>query len=160
MTDMWNDWNIEYLTTGVKGGEKDFPRVMVRYEDLLYHPVEVVTKLCKCLEGETRKDFVLISEPAKGNEGVHEGSHGYQDAFLRHLDELQRLDNYGTQDLDYAKQSLDENLIKLFGYKHPTFSLIKKNKIHPHEEYTGTFPIQEKNKTKESTHGGNSKIVE
>ncbi len=90
---MWNNWNNEYLTTGVKGGEKDFPRVMVRYEDLLYHPVEVVTKLCKCLEDETRKDS-------------------------------------------------------------------KKKKIHPHEEYTGTFPIQEKNKTKESTHGGNSKIVE
>ena len=142
MTDMWNDWNNEYLTTGSKGGEQDFPRIMVRYEDLLYYPVEVVTKLCECLEGKTRKDFVLISEPAKGNQGVHEGSHGYQAAFIRYSDELQRLDNYHTQDLDYAKESLDENLMKLFGYKHPTSSLIKKHNIHPHEEYTGPFPIQ------------------
>lgn len=46
MAHLWNKWNREYYDT------RAYPRLMVRYEDLLFHPEQVVKEICSCVGGD------------------------------------------------------------------------------------------------------------
>ena len=58
----WTEWNRAYL-------EASFPRLVVRYEDLLFSPYEVARAVCGCLGGRVvaRRDFVIPSAAVKAS---------------------------------------------------------------------------------------------
>jgi hypothetical protein len=61
----WNDYYQEYLHV-------DFPFMLVRFEDLVFHPKETTTAVCKCAGGEMmNKQFSYIVESAKKGKGAH-----------------------------------------------------------------------------------------
>ena len=52
IVDMWREWNQAYV-------DVDFPRLMVRYEDLLFNSQETTKEVCECAGG-TMKASTLI----------------------------------------------------------------------------------------------------
>ena len=50
MVDLWNTWYGQWYNV-------DFPRLMVRFEDLLFHAEETITKVCECGGGRMRTNF-------------------------------------------------------------------------------------------------------
>jgi len=62
---MYNEWYHEYL-------DADYPRIIVRLEDLVFHAKEVVTKICDCMGGVVLDDFQYVTQTAKvGDENIH-----------------------------------------------------------------------------------------
>jgi hypothetical protein len=128
----WNEWYAAYRTAS-------FPRVMVRFEDLIFHPETVTRTVCECFGGRLDVDgpdaqyekeerhghhaapqFVYIVDSAK--KGAVHGSTktGYVDAMIRYgTDRGDRWQNWTADDLQFARQYLDPTLMRMFGYRLP-----------------------------------------
>lgn len=110
---MWNEWYHEYL-------DGDFPRVVVRLEDLVFHAKEVVTKVCTCMGGHMAKDFQYVTETAKvGDDKIHGSDRTNLIKWFTkwHLED--RTKNMTAGDRAYAQEHLDGDLMKQFQYIHP-----------------------------------------
>ena len=110
---MWKDWNQEYY-------DATFPRLMVRLEDLVYHPRAVLTQVCHCVEGILADNLTLPEKSAKqGADHIHgKVKTGLLDAMIKHA-QGNRTHGMTLDDLQFARQVLDESIMKEFGYKHP-----------------------------------------
>jgi hypothetical protein len=110
---MWKDWNQEYY-------DATFPRLMVRLEDLVYHPRAVLTQMCHCVEGILSENFTLPEKSAKqGSDNVHgKVKTGLLDAMIMHA-QGNRTHGMTLDDLQFAREVLDQSIMKEFGYKHP-----------------------------------------
>lgn len=109
---LWSQWNAAYLDLNV-------PRLVVRYEDLLWRTRETISRVCRCAGGTPADpdDFDLVASSAKG--GI---SHGFADtgrseATVKYGNETRRYDKLTDDDLDYLLQHLDRRLIETFGYR-------------------------------------------
>ena len=109
----WNEWYNEYA-------QADFPRIIVRLEDLVFHAKEVTTQVCDCIGGQMSSDFLYISETARvGDDNIH-GKHRTNliKSFTNwHLED--RAKNMTKDDLAYAQEMLDPDLMDMFHYDHP-----------------------------------------
>lgn len=110
---MWNDWYNEYL--GV-----DFPRIIVRMEDLIFHGKQVTETLCKCGGGSPRQpQFQHISQSAKLGTAQHGSDKtSLVEAMIRYGTDEHRLNGMTSKDLEVTRDILDERLMKLFDYKY------------------------------------------
>lgn len=115
---LWNEWYNLYFSAS-------FPRIMVRFEDLLFYGEEVTETLCKCGGGVPREDrkfphFVYVSESAKLGTAAH-GKHktGLLDALIKYGNDDHRLDHLTPEDLALAAKILDPKLMEYFGYTNP-----------------------------------------
>lgn len=111
----WNDWYNEYVNA-------PFPRLIVRFEDIIFHPRYVTKLACECAGGELNKTpFRYITDSAKKGAAAHGKKSertGYVDALIKYGTEAGRYTGMEPADLEYAREALDPNLMKLFGYKH------------------------------------------
>lgn len=115
LTGLWNDWYNEY-----KGVE--FEHLFVRYEDLLFHPKNVTETVCFCAGGKMNKgNFKYVVDSAKKGKGAHgKVRTGYIDAIIKYGSDRNRYNGYGKADLKYAREHLDETMMREFGYQyHP-----------------------------------------
>ena len=114
----WNEWYQLYFNA-------TFPRVLVRFEDLLFYGKEVTETLCSCGGGVPREDrkfphFVHVMESAKL--GTH--AHGKQKtnlvgALIKYGNHDHRVDGMNGEDLDFAAKILDPTLMSTFVYSNP-----------------------------------------
>ena len=109
----WNDYYNEYLVA-------DFPRLLVRYEDLLFHPKELTKSVCECAGGSMKMDgsFVFIVDTAKKGVGAHGSARtGYVDAMIKYGSETKRYAKYvAKRDLEYIRDHGDADLMTLLHY--------------------------------------------
>lgn len=110
MADMWSEWNLKYWNA-------DFPRLLVRFEDLLFHTEAVVRNIRKCLNGYSKPSgspppFQYVLEAAKD----HGFSADYVTAMQRYGTRLYRHKGMTRADKIYANQALSEVLMKTFHY--------------------------------------------
>lgn len=108
----WNEWYQAYNSAA-------FPHLVVRFEDLIYHPKEVVEMACTCAGGKLRKKFTYIVESAKkGDEGHGEQSErtSYMDALSRYGTKRGRYKGFLPIDLGYMEKHVNLTLMKMFGY--------------------------------------------
>jgi hypothetical protein len=115
---LWNEWYQLYFNA-------TFPRVMVRFEDLLFYGKEVTETLCACGGGVPREDrkfphFVHIMESAK----LGTAAHGKQKtnlvgAMIKYGNHDHRLDGMNSDDLDFAAKVLDPDMMSTFHYTNP-----------------------------------------
>ena len=91
-----------------------------RFEDLMFHAEETVSKVCTCGGGTMRPKFRYVEDSAKGQTGPHAGSAGflaslvtYGNSTLRNKDILK-----DSRDADYARATFDKTLMDTFGYAH------------------------------------------
>ena len=109
----WNEWYNHYLNA-------DWPRLLVRYEDLLFFPKQTVTQVCECAGGQMNDKFGYLVESAKRG-AVHGAQRtGYMDAIIKYGHQEDRWNNMTSADLVFARQTLDANLMKLFAYHYPS----------------------------------------
>ena len=76
---LWGAWHAEYL-------DAETPRLLVRYEDLLFRPQETVAEVCGCVGGRVAKgwDFdPLLSAYARGRGGRNFNLRRYGNDTLR-----------------------------------------------------------------------------
>jgi len=115
----WNEWNGAYLKAGT-----NYPRLIIRYEDLLVHLEETVTQICKCAGGEVITDKIQhLKDTAKPGH-KHKSQKGLAGSIMRYLRDEKRTHPGGEMfmtfdDLQYAKNGLDPDLMKSFHYTHP-----------------------------------------
>ena len=107
---LWNDWYGEYFAIS------QYPRIMVRYEDLLFRPESTLSQVCECAGGHLKDSFHYISHSAKGNDGPHSGSSDLSRALLRYSSAKHRIKSWTSFDIEAALHQLDPRLMKTFGY--------------------------------------------
>ncbi|KAL7547716.1 hypothetical protein ACHAWF_011000 [Thalassiosira exigua] len=80
LVDLWHRWYTDWLTAA---RDERIPALFVRFEDLLFHPDEVVQRVCDCAGGTRRDALYLKDESAKGEGGTHAGGSGLLDAMIK-----------------------------------------------------------------------------
>lgn len=107
----WNEWYNDYL-------QADWPRVIVRMEDLIFHGKNVTETLCKCGGGSPRyQQFKHISKSAKLGTAQHGNDKtSLVDAIIRYGTDATRLKGMTPIDLQVTRELLDPNLMALFDY--------------------------------------------
>lgn len=116
---MWLEWYEEYFTA-------DWPRLMVRLEDLVFYPHETLRQICECFEGAQYvgddKLALSLDSVKGGSDNVHgkaEDRPGLLEAIINHA--LQNRTNGMTED-DYvfaASLLQDSKIRQEFGYTIP-----------------------------------------
>ena len=113
MAGFWNDWYNEYV-------HAPFPRLIVRFEDVVFHPKEITRIACECAGGKLNKGpFHYIAESAKRGHAHGTEKTSYVDALIKYGTEAGRYNGFESPDLEYARAHLDPELMGLFGYKFP-----------------------------------------
>lgn len=111
--ELWANWYGQYL-------DSDFPRLVVRFEDLAFNPAKTTELICGCMGGNLKDgSFVNInSNPKDGHRG-HSSSHRGQSALIaRYSDPTYRFGGFSEDDLAFVQQRdrQGHGLMKLFGY--------------------------------------------
>ena len=111
--DIWNVFNRAYLQ------EAPFPRLIVRFEDMLFQLDSVMDEIKDCLGGWYQHEDGIhqFQENAKNHLKGHEI--GLLGAILKYSNDTLRLQNVPLDEISYATESLDHKLMNLFGYKTP-----------------------------------------
>jgi hypothetical protein len=117
LPDFWNDWYNDYLAA-------DFPRILVRFEDLLFYGKNVTQTLCKCGGGDPRRDhFVHVKTSAKLGTAAHGANKtNLIDAIIQFGSEKGRLMGMTPNDIKYSKKLLDPKLMDMFQYPYAELS--------------------------------------
>ena len=115
LVDFWNSWYQEYT-------EASFPKLIVRFEDLVFHPKQVTQAVCECAGGEmNQQPFHYIVDSAKKGDGAHGKERtSYVDALVKYGTEKGRYKGMTGEDLRFAKRYLDPALMEMFGYPYPS----------------------------------------
>jgi len=119
----WNDWYRQYA-------DVKWPRLLVRFEDLIFFPKQVTKTVCECAGGElNHRPFKYITESAKKGTSAHGKKSErttYLDALIKYGTEAGRYNGYRPEDLKYAQKYLDPRLMDLFKYKLPPSTAIQR----------------------------------
>lgn len=110
MAELYNEWYGDWL-------DVDFPRLIIRFEDLLFHAEQVVERVCKC-GGGVMKDgpFEYVQDSAKKGT-AHKGSNGLVKSMLQYGNVKKRAEAYSSKDLQYADSTLRSDILDAFHYK-------------------------------------------
>lgn len=129
MAHFWKEWNQEYFEarddvddTGAAASTRSmssFPRLMVRLEDLVFFPQQVLKEICDCVGGQLLSDpMVLVGDTSKkGGENVH-GSNktDLRAAMISHV-YTNRSRGMTLDDMVYASNVLkDSPVLQRLGY--------------------------------------------
>jgi hypothetical protein len=114
LVEFWNDWYKAYA-------EASFPRLIVRFEDVVFHPKQITKTVCECAGGQLDPDrpFKFIVDSAKKGAAHGTEKTSYVDALIKYGTEEGRYEGFDGDDLEYAREHLDPDLMRLFGYRYP-----------------------------------------
>jgi len=122
MVDLWNTYYGDWINS-------DFPKVIVRFEDLLLHAEAVVEKICDCVGGTMEPNnggfvipgpFKYEQESAKTKGGkAHAGSNGLVSSLVKYGTMSNRIKSFKPEDLEYARKELNKDIMAMFKYTDP-----------------------------------------
>ena len=115
MAHLWSDWNLQYFHA------TEFPKLMVRFEDLIFYPKQVMTQVCECAGGTIGKKkkhkFLYNLDSAKFGPGHGTTKTTLASAMIRYgQDEGRRKKGLTPEDIALAKDTLDPELMHFFHY--------------------------------------------
>ena len=122
---LWSEWHREYSATRL-------PRLMVKYEDLLFDGPNTVGALCDCFGGKRRPHFQMPLGPAKRGAG-HQGSSNLSIA-IQSSNSTHRLDGLGSADVEYFGAHADGAILHQFRYTVPSMDE-SQNVLLAHESF-------------------------
>jgi hypothetical protein len=111
----YNEWYQDYKNF------TDFPRLIVRMEDLIFHGEETIAQICECAGGQSRTGsrFSHVQDTAKiGDTRRGTPDTGLLGAIIKYGNASNRRVGYAPVQLQAAKDLLDPELMKIFGYKY------------------------------------------
>ncbi|GAX11406.1 hypothetical protein FisN_22Lh079 [Fistulifera solaris] len=106
---LWNDYYREYL-------DSTQPRLMIRYEDLLYHGPAVLTAISTCVGMALLPQFRYVTETSKTH---GKGATDFRQALAKYGHATARLTPLTAVDQQFARHMLEERLMKTFQYQYP-----------------------------------------
>lgn len=113
----WKSWYQEYWDT-IDDRTNNFPRLMIRLEDLVFFPQMILKTVCDCVGGTLTEPLVLAGETSKkGGDEVH-GSNktDLRAAMISHV-YTNRSKGMTRHDIQYASTVLqDSPVVQAFGY--------------------------------------------
>jgi hypothetical protein len=118
--DMWHTYYSEYLNA-------TFPRLIVRYEDLLLHSNEVIPQICECVGGQIVNNTNGIHpdrDSAKNNREFGITSN-LVDAIMRYGSSKKRIEGFSKGDLAYASSNIRKDMMDQFQYSSPTIDFVE-----------------------------------
>eukprot|EP01084_Bolivina_argentea_P171917 297828_1 len=101
---------FHYLQTFYKPVK--LPHIVIRFEDILFRPEDVVDKVCQCVGGFRTEDTWLQENAAKR----HGKSKTRQQALAAYADQTYRYINYNENDIKFVNSVLNISIMKMFGY--------------------------------------------
>jgi hypothetical protein len=111
---LWSDWYNQYY-------HADYPRLMVRFEDFIFRPKEVLNEICSCAGASPVSDtFSYVVDSGKWGSAHH--SSNMITAMIKYGSPENRLRSFTPQDLEYAAKHLDKKLLRLFQYHLPSMA--------------------------------------
>jgi hypothetical protein len=105
LADMWSDWYIRFFNA-------PFPRLIIRYEDTLFHAEKVFGIVMECIGRPTSQPYTYQLEASK----VHGSSSDFVHALAKYGTERGRYAGLLPNDRVHAKAVLNSTLMKTFGY--------------------------------------------
>lgn len=114
---LWNDWYNSYVNT------TDFPRLVVRMEDVVFRAEVVLPKVCECFGGrwrhQDRNEVRYHTEVANQNTGIDTSAgSGLLRSIIRYGNRNKRRQHYQVIQFEAARQLLDPKLMAMFGYSY------------------------------------------
>lgn len=104
LVEMWSKWNKEYF-------DAEFPRLFVRFEDIIFNPEEVMSAVATCAGLSVTPSYRAMLEPSKD----HGSSSSLVSAMIRYSN-VESFDLMLAQDIEYAQEELDDELMRQFHY--------------------------------------------
>jgi hypothetical protein len=110
--ELWNAYYRAYVAD-------DHPAILLRVEDLIFFPKDVTKAICECAGGKIydMKNFNYITKALKGP--TAEAKYSMVDLLVRYGSTEKRTTQMTREDLARAKETLDADLMDLYGYNHP-----------------------------------------
>lgn len=110
---LWNSYYNDYLNK-----TNAFPFLVIRFEDILFFPKDIVTEVCHCAGGVMYEPFRPVKESAKSllNDKAHEGSSGLTAALMLYGNATKRREPFIDQDLKFIREHVSQELIQIFNY--------------------------------------------
>jgi hypothetical protein len=109
---VWSDWYNQYM-------QADYPRLIIRFEDILFHVREVISIVCECAGAVPKQDtFAYVVDSGKWGSG-HKGSSNMISAMIKYGTDKKRFAGLTDDDLRYAAQHVDPDLLRRFRYEVP-----------------------------------------
>jgi hypothetical protein len=123
---VWNEWYKDYFLetqASSSSSSSDFPRLMIRMEDLVFYPKATTTAICECAGGTIRIDqpfsyAVDSAKPGKGHD--HDHATGLLQAWIQYSQPYEPQAGFSKVDFELSRQWLDSHLMETFGYQHPS----------------------------------------
>jgi hypothetical protein len=129
---LWNDWCGEYFysnntSRSNKKTDAPFPRLIVRFEDIIFFPYEVTKQICSCAGGvlghrQDDKDvanntfhYVVRSAKAGMGHGPASQRNGLIDSWARYGARDPK-DEYLEEETRIVTEILDSAMMSAFGY--------------------------------------------
>jgi hypothetical protein len=113
---VWSEWYQEYV-------DADYPRLIIRFEDLLFRTETVLDEIRECVGASWKQDqFLFRTTPAKQHPYFDQfkKQNGLVAAFVKYgRDHGERTGNMTQDDLDYAERFVSPDLMRLFNYGTP-----------------------------------------
>lgn len=110
---LWAAWHRDYL-------DFDEPRLLLRYEDLLWRPRDTLERVCACVGGRLVDAFDDITRSAKDQGHGHDATarSSRSDALQRYANRTLRYEHLTRSDLAvFFAQLNDTRLVRDFGYE-------------------------------------------
>lgn len=112
---LWTNWYQQYHK------DADYPRILVRYEDMIFYPKEVTRQLCEvCAGGTLRQDFSYQVDSAKQGPGHGTVRTSWVAAMIRYGSDRWRFRGLTKEDLILARDTLDIAMMQAFSYQQPS----------------------------------------
>mmetsp|Transcript_14545 Transcript_14545/g.35168 ORF Transcript_14545/g.35168 Transcript_14545/m.35168 type:complete len:365 (+) Transcript_14545:762-1856(+) len=115
----WTQWYEQYL-------HADYPRLMVRFEDLQFHSRDMVDAICQCAGGVARNQdasFSYVVDSAKsfgpGHGGKKQVKTNMISAMIKYGSDTHRLDSLTKEDMEFAATHFNPAFMELFEYNVP-----------------------------------------
>ncbi|KAL7440966.1 hypothetical protein ACHAXM_007627 [Skeletonema potamos] len=127
---LFNDWYGDYFYSNVtnRNATAPFPRLIVRFEDIIFFPKEVTEAVCRCAGGSIghRTDdkdvangtfhYVVRSAKAGSGHGPQSHRNGLIDSWIRY-GSVNPQSEYSQDDLALVQQVLDPLIMDAFAYR-------------------------------------------
>ena len=114
LADYWSDWYKEYL-------EADYPRLIVRFEDIQFHARELIETICQCVGAVPREEdslFRYVVDSAKWG-AAHKSKSNMISAMVKYGTDKNRFTGMKENDWLVADEVFSPELMDLFGYEQP-----------------------------------------
>ncbi len=125
MAHFWNEWYSDYIRfendNKTMVSPLDFPFIVVRMEDLIFHADTVIPIMCECGGGKLKDGGVKrVTKIANGYNHAVDTSTGEKSGLIRSVikygNTTRRRKGYPQFQLQAARDVLDPRLMQVFGY--------------------------------------------